>query len=163
MIWFHVASHCERRFFCEVSMDDVHEIQKVIARFANSFDVKDWDGMLSCFTDELYTDYSDLRGAPPQTVSAADYVKSRRESLDHLKLHHIVGNYEADFPDSNSARCRASMVVWRKGETEESTSHCVYLFQLTKQADHWKISGITQRILWNEGTASIRSGSKRQG
>jgi len=128
-------------------MDDVHEIQKVIARFANSFDVKDWDGMLSCFTDELYTDYSDLRGAPPQTVSAADYVKSRRESLDHLKLHHIVGNYEADFPDSNSARCRA----------------CVYLFQLTKQADHWKISGITQRILWNEGTASIRSGSKRQG
>ncbi|OQY85867.1 MAG: hypothetical protein B6D40_02510 [Anaerolineae bacterium UTCFX3] len=115
MIWFHVASHCERRFFCEVSMDDVHEIQKVIARFANSFDVKDWDGMLSCFTDELYTDYSDLRGAPPQTVSAADYVKSRRESLDHLKLHHIVGNYEADFPDSNSARCRASMVVWRRG------------------------------------------------
>ncbi|MBV6467372.1 MAG: hypothetical protein PGMFKBFP_02726 [Anaerolineales bacterium] len=116
--------------------------------------------MLSCFTDELYTDYSDLRGAPPQTVSAADYVKSRRESLDHLKLHHLVGNYEVNFPNPNAARCRASMIVWRRGDAEESASHCVYTFQLTKQADDWKISGITQKILWNEGAASIRSGSK---
>ncbi len=141
-------------------MDDVDKIQSLIARFANSFDVKDWDGLRSCFTDELYTDYSDLRGAPPQTVPAVDYVKSRRESLDHLKLHHLVGNYEVDFPDSNSARCRASMIVWRRGDAEESASHCVYIFQLTKQADDWEISGITQKILWNEGAASIQSGSK---
>ncbi len=139
---------------------DVLEVQKVIARFATSFDVKDWSGLESCFTESLYTDYSDLRGAPPQTITAANYVAARREALNQLKLHHLVGNYEIDFTDSNAATCRASMIVWRKSDEEEFTSHCVYIFQLTKQDSDWKISGITQRILWNEGTSSIHKVAK---
>jgi hypothetical protein len=139
---------------------NILEIQKVIARFANSFDMKDWNGLESCFTESLYTDYSDLRGTPPQTVSAKDYVQKRIDSLNHLKLHHLVSNYEMDFSDSNSATCRASMVVWRKSDEEEFTSHCVYIFQLTKRDSDWKISGITQKVLWNEGTSSIHKGAK---
>ena len=139
---------------------DILTIQQVVACFATSFDVKDWDGLQACFTESIYTDYSDLRGTPPQTVSAVEYVKSRRESLDHLKLHHLVSNYEIDFPNSGSATCRASMVVWRKAETEEFITHCVYNFQLIKLNDHWKISGITQKVLWNDGKASIHSGAK---
>ena len=141
-------------------MQDNLSVQKVIAKFANSFDVKDWDGLQACLTESVFTDYSDLRGTPPQTVTAVDYVKSRRESLDHLKLHHLVGNFEIDFMDANSATCRASMVVWRKSDEEEFTSHCVYIFQLVKAQDEWKISGITQKVLWNEGKASIHSGAK---
>ena len=141
-------------------MQDNLFVQKVIAKFANSFDVKDWDGLQACLTESVFTDYSDLRGTPPQTVTAVDYVKSRRESLDHLKLHHLVGNFEIDFMDANSATCRASMVVWRKSDEEEFTSHCVYIFQLVKAQEEWKISGITQKILWNEGKASIHSGAK---
>ena len=141
-------------------MDDIDKIQQLIARFANSFDVKDWDGLQSCFTESLYTDYSDLRGTPPETVSASEYVRLRREALDHLKLHHLVSNYEVDFPDSEHAACRASMIVWRKSDEEEFTSHCVYDFQLTKLEDGWRISGITQKVLWNEGTSSIHKGAK---
>ncbi len=141
-------------------MEATLEIQQLIARFANSFDVKDWDGLQACFTESLFTDYSDLRGTPPQTLSAADYTRQRRESLDSLKLHHLVSNYEINFTDSNSATCRASMIVWRKSEAEEFTSHCVYMFQLTKQDSTWKISGITQKVLWNEGTSSIHKGAK---
>jgi 3-phenylpropionate/cinnamic acid dioxygenase small subunit len=140
--------------------EDIFSIQQVIARFATSFDVKDWDGLQACFTESIYTDYSDLRGTPPQTVSAVEYVKSRRESLDHLKLHHLVSNYEIDLPNSDSATCRASMVVWRKSETEEFITHCVYNFQLVKLNDNWKISGITQKVLWNDGKATIHSGAK---
>ena len=139
---------------------DVLEIQKVIARFANSFDVKDWDGLEACLTESLYMDYSDLRGTPPQTVSAKDYVQKRIDSLDDLKLHHLVSNYEVDITDSNSATCRASMVVWRVSDEEEFTSHCVYNFQLTKQDSDWKISSITQKVLWNEGTSSLHKGAK---
>ena len=84
------------------------EIQEVIARFANSFDVKDWSGLEACLTESLFTDYSDLRGTPPQTVSASEYARSRRESLDHLKLHHLVSNYQIDFTDAGTATCRAS-------------------------------------------------------
>jgi len=141
-------------------MEDRLKIQEVIARFANSFDVKDWNGLEACFTESLFTDYSDLRGTPSQTVTAAEYVSGRRESLDHLALHHLVSNYEIDFIASNSATCRASMIVWRKSDQEEFTSHCIYNFQLTKQESDWKISGITQKVLWNEGTASIHKGAK---
>jgi 3-phenylpropionate/cinnamic acid dioxygenase small subunit len=140
--------------------EDILKIQQLIARFANSFDVKDWSELKACFTASLYTDYSDLCGTPPETISAKEYVQKRIDSLDHLKLHHLVSNYEVDFTDSNSATCRASMVVWRKSDEEEFTSHCVYIFQLAKQDADWKISGITQKVLWNEGTSSIHKGAK---
>ena len=143
-----------------MNIDDRLKIQEVIARFATSFDVKDWSGLEACFTESLFTDYSDLRGTPPQTITASEYTRQRRESLDHLKLHHLIGNYEVDFTDSNTASCRASMVVWRKSDEEEFTSHCVYNFQLIKQDADWKISGITQKVLWNEGTSSLHKGAK---
>jgi hypothetical protein len=143
-----------------MNIDDRFTIQEVIARFANSFDVKDWSDLESCFTESLYTDYSDLRGTPPGSVKASDYVAGRRDALDHLKLHHLVSNYEIDLPDTSHATCRASMIVWRKSDVEEFTSHCVYEFQLTKQESDWKISGITQKVLWNEGQPSIHKGAK---
>ncbi len=55
-------------------------IQELIAHFANSFDAKDWDGLESCLTESLFTDYSDLRGTSPGTISASEYVKVRREA-----------------------------------------------------------------------------------
>ncbi|HEU0296039.1 MAG TPA: nuclear transport factor 2 family protein [Anaerolineales bacterium] len=141
-----------------MNVEERQEIQEVIARFANSFDVKDWDGMQTCFAESLYTDYSDLRGTPPATLPASEYVRLRRESLDHMKLHHLVSNYEIDFTDSDHATCRASMVVWRTTAEEEFTSHCMYMFQLVKQNGGWKINGITQKVLWNEGMASLHKG-----
>lgn len=139
---------------------DVLAVQRLIAKFATSFDVKDWDGLQACLTESVFTDYSDLRGTPPETISSAEYVRLRRESLDHLKLHHLVSNYEVDFADANSAVCRASMVVWRKSDAEEFTSHCVYIFQLVRHDDEWRIGGITQKVLWSEGTSSIHKGAK---
>jgi len=140
--------------------EDSVKIQKLIPKFANSFDMKDWSGLEDCFTASIYTNYSDLRGTLPENVSAKAYVQKRIDSLDHLKLHHLVSNYEVDFTDSNTATCRASMVVWRRSDEEEFTSHCVYTFQLKKQESDWKISGITQKVLWNEGTSSIHKGAK---
>ena len=135
-------------------------IQELIARFANCFDLKDWSGLEACFTESIYTDYFDLRGTAPETISAVDYVKLRRESLDHLQLHPLVSNYEIEFIDSNTAECRASMIVWRKSDEDEFTSHCVYTFQLKKTNFYWLISGITQKVLWNEGVSSIHKGAK---
>jgi 3-phenylpropionate/cinnamic acid dioxygenase small subunit len=141
-------------------MEDRIKIQELIAHFANSFDVKDWDGLQSCFTESIYTDYSDLRGTPPETISVREYVRLRRESLDPLKIQHLVSNYEIKFLDSTTASCRASMVVWRKTDKEDFITHCVYMFQLVAQETDWKISGITQKVLWNEGTSSIYKGAK---
>jgi hypothetical protein len=86
-----------------MTIEDRFKIQEVIARFANSFDIKDWNGLESCFTDSLNTDYSDLRGTAPEKVKASEYVSARRESLDPLKLHHLVSNYEIALINSNTA------------------------------------------------------------
>ena len=141
-------------------IEDHFKIQEVIARFANSFDRKDWSGLESCFTQSLYTDYSDLRGTASETIKASEYVAARRAALDRLKLHHLVSNYEIAFLGADQATCLASMIVWRKSDVQEFTSHCVYEFQLTRSEADWKINGITQRVLWNEGQASIHSGAK---
>ncbi|MCZ2127724.1 MAG: nuclear transport factor 2 family protein [Anaerolineales bacterium] len=125
-------------------------IQELIAKFATSFDLKDWGGLQACFTETFRADYSDMNGAPPQTVIAAEYAQSRREMLKNFKLHHLVSNYEIDFADSKSATCRASMIVWRKSEAEQQTAHCFYIFQLTKESGDWKIYEIAQKIFWNE-------------
>ena len=141
-------------------MDDRIKIQELIAHFANSLDMKDWDGLQSCFTETFYSDYSDLRGTPPETISVKEYVRLRRESLEPLKIQHLVSNYEIKFLESTIATCRASMVVWRKTDKEDFITHCVYIFQLVEQDAVWKISRITQKVLWNEGTPSIFKGAK---
>jgi 3-phenylpropionate/cinnamic acid dioxygenase small subunit len=141
-------------------MEDRIKIQELIAHFANSFDMKDWDGLQSCFTETFYSDYSDLRGTPPETISVKEYVRLRRESLEPLKIQHLVSNYEIKFLESTIATCRASMVVWRKTDKEDFITHCVYIFQLVEQDATWKISRITQKVLWNEGTSSIYKGAK---
>jgi len=143
-----------------MSIEDKFAIQELIVCFANSFDVKDRSNLESCFTDLVYADYSDLRGTPPESISASEYVSAPRETLDHLKLHHLVSNYEIGLPDAERATCRASMIVWRKTDEEEFTSHCVYTFQSMKQDGVWKISGITQKVLWNSGASSIHKGAK---
>ena len=141
-------------------MEDRIKIQELIAHFANSFDMKDWEGLESCFTETFYSDYSDLRGTPPEKISVKEYVRLRRESLEPLKIQHLVSNYEIQFVDSATATCRASMVVWRKTDKEDFITHCVYIFQLVEQDAAWKISRITQKVLWNEGTSSIYKGAK---
>ena len=141
-------------------MEDRIKIQELIAHFANSFDMKDWDGLQSCFTETFYSDYSDLRGTPPETISVKEYVRLRRESLEPLRIQHLVSNYEIKFLESTIATCRASMVVWRKTDKEDFITHCVYIFQLVEQDAAWKISRITQKVLWNEGTPSIFKGAK---
>ncbi|MCC7118633.1 MAG: nuclear transport factor 2 family protein [Anaerolineales bacterium] len=135
-------------------------IQEVIAKFANSFDLQDWDGLEACFTESIYMDYSDLNGAAPKTIAAKEYVALRRTALERIKLHHLVGNYEIEFADANSATCRASMMVWRKADEAVTTSHCFYIFQLAQSAAGWRISHITQKVFWNEGASPLGASAK---
>lgn len=149
-------------------MNDLIAAQNLLARFANSFDLKDWSALEDCLTPQVFTDYSDLRGAPPETVAAADYVRLRREALAPLVTHHLLGNLEINFLDSGHALCRASMLIWRirpvaKGATAPTTAdefhtHCIYTFALTRQDAAWKISSIVQTVLWNTGSAQIHAG-----
>ena len=140
--------------------DDTFDIKKLLARFANSFDLKDWDGLLACLAETVHTDYSDQRGTAPETVSATRYVQDRRAALEKLQTHHLGGNYEIKYSDPFNATCRVSMVIWRKADAEVFNTHCIYTFTVIKDAAGWKINAITQKVLWSEGQAAIHSGAK---
>lgn len=151
-------------------MNDILAIQNLIARFASSFDLRDWSTLEGCLAPQVFTDYSDLRGTPPETLPAAEYVRLRMEALASLTTHHLLGNLEIDFSTPDEATCRASMIIWRiqsipKGQTlrdvaGEFHTHCLYTFRLLQEAGAWKIGGITQKVLWNSGTPEMHSGVK---
>jgi len=143
-----------------MTVEDTFKIHELIARFANSFDLKDWNILTDCLADSVYTDYSDLRGTPPETVSSKAYVNSRQQSLKSLTTHHLCGNYEVQYTDGFQATCRASMIIWRKSGEAQFTTHCIYLFRLRKVKADWKIAGITQKVLWNEGNPAIHQAAK---
>ena len=143
-----------------MAVEDTFDIQALLARFANSFDLKDWDGLQACLAESLYTDYSDLRGTPPATVRALDYVQARRATLQDLQTQHLNGNVEIKYDDPLNATCRVSTIIWRKSEAEAFDTHCVYTFKVTKIKYDWKINAITQKVLWSEGQASIHEGAK---
>jgi len=71
--------------------DDEGEIRRLIARFANAFDLKAWDALEACLADSLATDYSDLRGTAPEVMSRQRFVETRRTALDQLQTHHLSG------------------------------------------------------------------------
>lgn len=127
------------------------EVQQVIGRFMNSFDLKDWILMRSTLTDTLVVDYRDLKGEAPKVVSAVDYVDSRETSLAQLTTHHLIANFDINI-HANSAKAKANCLIYRTNGEQTCRSHAVYTFAL-RLVDHnsWKIAGIKQKILWNEG------------
>ena len=141
------------------NLSDRFEIQELINHFANCFDLKDWKGLEDCFTKVIYSDYSDLRGTAPESLDSKAYVALRKAALDHLQTHHLVGNHEIELKE-NTGTCRASMIISRKNsETLESfATHCFYIFNPQKIEALWKISGITQKLFWNDGSAAIHKG-----
>lgn len=151
-------------------MNDMLSIHNLLARFANSFDLKDWSSLEVCLTPQVFTDYSDLRGTPPETLSAAEYVRLRKEALTPLTTHHMMGNLELEFTATDRAICHVSMLIWRiqnipkdptlRDAADEFHTHCLYTFRLAEEAGEWKICGIVQKVFWNSGTPEIHSGVK---
>ncbi|MFI5317780.1 MAG: nuclear transport factor 2 family protein [Myxococcota bacterium] len=136
---------------------DADRIARVVARFANCFDRKDWGELESLLADELALDYADLRGEVG-AVSRASYVAKRRQALDSLATHHLLGNFEIEAA-RGSATCRASGVIYRRSGERRFDSHVLYEFGFVQLGADWLIASIRQRVLWSEGDPSIHSGA----
>ena len=130
-------------------------VRRLIAKFANSFDVRAWDELSECLADSVYTDYSDLRGTPPEATLKSDFVAARRTALQSFSTHHLIGNVEI-YINGTSATARISAVVYRRdAEGRVFTSHCLFLLGLQSRHEAWEICSIVQKILWTEGNAGI--------
>jgi len=141
-------------------LEDAFSVQQLIARFANSFDAKAWETLAACLASTVYTDYSDLRGTAPETISREQFVELRRTALELLKTHHLAGNVEIQL-DGARGVARVSMVIHRRGSAGDFfDTHCFYELGVEKTAQQWAISSIVQKVLWNDGQTAIHPGAR---
>ena len=143
-------------------LEDRAEISDVVLRFARAFDTKDWDSLRACFTDEIETDYSDVRDEPPTIVNADDYVASRRSSLSDVKTQHISSNHLIAV-DGDEAICISNAVIYRSllDSDERYDTHGCYSHTLRKTPQGWKISKIKQTVYWNVGNPLVHGKNRK--
>jgi hypothetical protein len=133
-------------------------LQNLVARFANSFDLKDWDGLKECLASSIDTDYSDLRGTPPETMSSEQFVRLRKAALQDLQTHHLAGNVEVAL-SGTVGRLKVSMVIYRRDLSDQTfDTHCLYSFGVAQTDDVWRISSIKQKVFMNDGQKAIHKG-----
>lgn len=141
-----------------INPHDIFSVQQLIARFANSFDRKEWEALGSCLAANLYTDYSDLRGTPPATMTREQFVESRRSALQALKTHHLAGNIEIELA-ADSGEAKVSMLIYRRNELGEIlNTHCLYTLGVERTDNGWVIGSIVQKVFWSDGQAAIHRG-----
>ena len=101
-----------------------------------------------------------MLGGAPTEVTAEDYVRARSDALQALSTHHQLTNLVIDVSEG-SASAEASCMIHRRKGDKRFDSHAFYRFRLGSSNGVWRISEISQRILWNEGDATIHKGVKR--
>lgn len=142
---------------------DRQAIVDTIVRYAQALDAKDWSGARACFTDEIETDYTDLRGTGPQRVRAETFVDLRRQALARLQTHHLSTNHLVTL-DGDRARCVSAMLIHRldparSGDnTFDTLAH--YTHALARTPQGWRITGVKQVVAWNRGNPAIHAGTR---
>jgi hypothetical protein len=148
----------QNRGKCVLTAENELTIRSLIARFANSFDLKRWEDLRGCLADQLHTDYSDLRGTPPEEMSAARFVELRKTALQELQTQHLAGNVELA-EQSGEVSARVSMVICRRDNNGQVlNTHCLYLLGLQCQGRDWKIASVVQKVYWSDGNTAIHRG-----
>jgi hypothetical protein len=133
------------------TLEDEAAVRRLIARFANVADVQAWDELGECLAESVYTDYSDARGTPPDSLTRHDFVAACRNEVQSLKTHHVTGNVEV-YISGTSATARVSALVFRRNEAGEVVHrHCLYLLGFQSRNEQWTICSIVQRVLWSDG------------
>ena len=143
------------------SISAEEDIRKTLARFANSFDLKNRTLMESALAEELTVDYSDLRGEPTKAITAREYAQARREALEALDTQHIIDNLEITI-EGKRASVKASSMIFRSLDGVVFNTHARYHFRMFQDQDRgWVIDRIKQTVLWNEGDPDIHRGVKK--
>jgi hypothetical protein len=145
---------------------DRAEITDLVLRFARAMDGQDWSLLRSCLAPEVAVDYSDLRGDPPATVSADAFVAARVAGLAGLVTQHISTNHLVTI-DGDRAECASCFLIHRVDPAARPGSNSFdtaghYLHRLSRTPGGWRISGITQTVVWNRGNPDVHGALRRQ-
>lgn len=122
-------------------------------------DGQDWALLRACLAPNVHVDYSDLRGDPPATIAADDFVAARVTGLRGLRTPHLSTNHLVTL-DEDRATCESSFLIHRldparaQGEnTFDTAGHYVHGLRRTRAG--WQIDRIKQTVLWSHGNPRV--------
>lgn len=137
---------------------DRTDITDLVLRFAHAFDLQDWTALRACLLPTIEVDYSDLRGEPPATIAADDYVAARARALGTLRTQHLSTNHLVTVT-GDDAECASAFVIHRldpsrdRDNTFDTAGH--YTHRVRRTPEGWRIARIEQRVLWNRGNPDV--------
>jgi hypothetical protein len=101
------------------------DVINLLARFANCFDLKDWNTMCGLLMDEVQCDYSSLRHYV-QTISNRKYVNERIKSLTDLDTQHLFFNFDVEIK-VEQADCQLNAMILRRNSQEYTIKYSILM------------------------------------
>lgn len=140
-------------------MDDARRLQllwdklaidQLMLRFGRALDLHDWEAYRACFADRVEIDFGDLLGRGPKVVDADAWTAFARAALEPVTCLHRYTNHlvtvKGDAAES-VLYMEACHFLGSAGGTRENVQHGWYENRFVRDAGHWKIGRLRQRIV----------------
>jgi ketosteroid isomerase-like protein len=136
------------------------EIEETALRMGAAADRREWEALISCYTEELDLDYTSLTGGEPERVAARELVLGRWaptfEVLDATQ--HLTGPCTVAVNGDEAkahAYFQAQHVLADAAGGEKWTLGGRYDWTFARGADGWRISGVIMSAMWDDGNRDL--------
>lgn len=132
----------------------------VLTRMLHAIDELDWAGVRACLADGVRTDYTELFGGEPETLSGDALVERWQGLLPGFDAtQHLTGPCLVEEDHDGGVRVRTHVRGYHHIADAEGgpvwAVHGHYAAPLERAGDGWRIAGITLRVFYQEGNTGL--------
>ncbi len=135
---------------------DERDICALLDRYARALDEKDWALLRTCFTEDAVALYGEALGRKDGYTAIEE---ACREALGRLdSSQHMLSNEEVAIDgDRATARCYLQAQHTKAGTEggDNLTIGGIYLDEIVRTPEGWRIAQRELRILWQEGNPAV--------
>jgi ketosteroid isomerase-like protein len=138
----------------EKPMDGI-EITNVVNRIAIMSDLRDWEAVRDCFTEQVNVDYTSLAGGQPEAI-AADALVERWKSVFETTFkttQHLLGSHSITI-NGDIATCVSHFQAHHiplDSTKDPWTLGGYYSHELVRQNSQWLVSRMKMVWTWEDG------------
>ncbi|REE95859.1 nuclear transport factor 2 family protein [Thermomonospora umbrina] len=139
--------------------EDRAAIVETTTRMAWHADRREWDRLKTIFADEVTLDYTSLHGGEPVTLTPGEIVDGWEAGLSgYDATHHMITNQLVTLT-GDTAVCTATFQATHRLATPFGsplwTLGGTYRFDLVRNGDDWRISGLVMTATWADGNQQL--------
>jgi ketosteroid isomerase-like protein len=135
---------------------DERDITATLHRYASALDLRDWELLATCFTEDAVGDY----GTGPQPLQGIEAITALcqgvLESLDHSQ--HLIGNVEVAV-DGDAATASSYLQAQHVRAGAPGGENFIiagrYVDELARTDEGWRISRRRLERWWDEGNPAV--------